>query len=149
MSIELKTSRVLAVDDDPQFLELYTIHLAQAGHTVIPFKDAEEALSFLRVDPNRVDVIISDLYMRGLSGLDFVKDAREMGSTVPIGISSSRTDDLDPAQQVELQRHVDAIELKYKVVADPVSFVERLHESRRVINHLNANNPAIPQILNT
>lgn len=65
------TGRVLVVDDHRQARESMIDVLRQAGHQVQGVSSAVEALKVL--DRESFDVVITDLQMPGLSGLDFVR----------------------------------------------------------------------------
>src|SRR5579864_3891542 len=63
--------RVLVVDDHRQARESMSDVLRQAGHQVQCVSSAMEALKVL--DRESFDVVITDLQMPGLTGLDFVR----------------------------------------------------------------------------
>ena len=60
---------VLLVDDDPRVRETVRMMLERAGHRVIEAESAEDAINqFSTMDS--VDLLVSDLKMPGLSGLE-------------------------------------------------------------------------------
>ena len=65
-----RTGRVLVVDDHAQARESISDVLTQVGHQVDQCAGAAEALE--RFQSHRYDVLITDLKMPGLSGLDFI-----------------------------------------------------------------------------
>ena len=62
--------RVMVVDDHRQARESVSDILRHAGHTVTCVSSAAEALQLL--DRESVDVIVTDLQMPGMTGLDFI-----------------------------------------------------------------------------
>ena len=66
--------RVLAIDDDEAFLRTITRLLTRAGCEVIPVGDPVEGL-VAAADPG-VDVILSDIQMPNLSGLELLREVR-------------------------------------------------------------------------
>ena len=68
--------------------------LKNMGHTVTTFNQATEALEFLRADPAGIDVVVTDLTMPGLTGLEFVRGLREFRTDLPIILSSGYADDV-------------------------------------------------------
>ena len=69
-------SRILVVDDEPKMRALLSMALGAEGMTVAEAGSAEEALEALgRGDA--FDVMVTDVRMPGLSGLDLVKRARK------------------------------------------------------------------------
>lgn len=63
---------VLVVEDDPQIRTAYSFVLAKQ-HEVIEAKDGEEALDCLR--KREPDIMLLDMLMPGLSGLDLLRQA--------------------------------------------------------------------------
>lgn len=72
------TARILVVDDEPLFRDLLCVHLHDAGYEVDVADDGETALEMLRsLNP---DMILLDLMMPGISGLDVLDVVRESRS---------------------------------------------------------------------
>ena len=74
--------RILAVDDEPDLRALLRILLVKNGYEVIEAASGKKALDIVRSD-SRIDLIIMDIMMPGISGVDACKAIREF-STVPI-----------------------------------------------------------------
>lgn len=66
--------RILLVDDDESVRRVTQLQLLQAGYEVATAADGREALQLLRVAPR--DLIITDLQMPGISGIDLLSQAR-------------------------------------------------------------------------
>ena len=83
---------VLVVDDEIGALTLIGIMLERGGFTVLKAKDADSALAVL--DQNTPDLIILDVMMPGINGIDLCKMIRERGdtATTPVLILSARGD---------------------------------------------------------
>src|SRR5581483_7735722 len=75
----LKHVTVLAVDDDPDSLQLLEEILSSAGAKVMCASSAAAGLRLLDLHPP--DVIVSDLGMPGRDGFDFIKAVRERSET--------------------------------------------------------------------
>ncbi|WP_319584121.1 response regulator [uncultured Pseudodesulfovibrio sp.] len=67
--------RVLVVDDEPDFLKLIRRRLTKRNVLVDTVTNGEAALAFLRENP--VNVVILDVRMPGLSGIDTLKEIRK------------------------------------------------------------------------
>jgi len=77
--------RVLAVDDDPDFLGFLRIALEEAGIELVPAGDAQQAVELLEVSgSHRFDLVLLDIEMPGPSGLDLMTRVRESGDEVPV-----------------------------------------------------------------
>ncbi len=71
-----KTLRILLADDEHSFREVFTNELASMGHQVTACADGHEALRALEQQP--FDLLIADLNMPGLGGLDVIARAQEL-----------------------------------------------------------------------
>jgi diguanylate cyclase (GGDEF)-like protein len=72
----MKKSTVLVVDDDQFFRRLCVDFLSEDGYQVETAASGDEALERLRQE--RIDVILTDMIMPGLSGLDVLRRTRSM-----------------------------------------------------------------------
>ena len=72
----------LLVDDDPTLLGIFARIVQQAGYAVSTATGGEDALAKLQSGP--VDVIVTDLAMPGMSGLELVKRVRLRDPDLPI-----------------------------------------------------------------
>ncbi len=79
---EIAPPRVLIVDDERAILRAYGRVMESRGCRVETASGGEEGLAILRrLD---IDVIVSDLTMPGMSGIDFLRAAREHDPDVPV-----------------------------------------------------------------
>ncbi|MCF3965073.1 response regulator transcription factor [Streptomyces fuscigenes] len=85
-------SRVLLVEDDPAVSQGVLLALRHTGHEVFAAATGEDGLDLLhRVRP---DVVVLDLMLPGLGGLDVCRRIRERDQ-VPIIMVTARGDDVD------------------------------------------------------
>ncbi len=81
--------RILCVDDEPSLLDISKIYLeSREGFAVDTQTDARGALDLLR--EKRYDAIVSDYQMPGMDGIEFLKQVRASGNTVPFIIFTGR-----------------------------------------------------------
>jgi CheY-like chemotaxis protein len=64
-------ARILVVDDDAAIRSVMRRCLALDGHDVVEATTGREALTVFRADP--VDLVITDLYMPDMDGLEFTR----------------------------------------------------------------------------
>lgn len=76
-----RTTCVLVVDDEDDSLELLRRSLCRMGLEVLPAKSASEALLVLATE--HVDLIVADMVMAGRSGIDLLREVRELGFRAP------------------------------------------------------------------
>ena len=93
------TRTILVVDDEPRIVELARDYLEHAGFRVIAAADGPSALEVARRD--RPDLVVLDLGLPGLDGLDVTKSLRREG-TIPIVMVTARDDELDKLLGLEL-----------------------------------------------
>lgn len=91
--------RVLAVDDDPNIVELINLYFSKEGYEVHTCGNGLEAVpKFREITP---DVVILDLMLPGKDGYDICREIRRE-STVPILMLTARGDILDKVVGLEL-----------------------------------------------
>lgn len=80
--------RILVVDDEPAILRFLRPSLAMQGYIVCEAKDGRSALEAIR--RKSADLVVLDLGLPDLDGLDIIRQLREGGETLPIIVLSSR-----------------------------------------------------------
>lgn len=93
------THRILIVDDDLHIREVIRVALRKAGMTVNEARDGREALT--RFSADRPDLIVLDIGMPELDGLDVCREVRKT-SDVPILFLSARDDEIDRVLGLEI-----------------------------------------------
>jgi two-component system alkaline phosphatase synthesis response regulator PhoP len=91
--------RVLVVDDDVKTVELVKLYLNRDGYRVLTAYDGIEALRLAR--EGRPDLIVLDLMLPGMSGLEVCRTLRNE-SDVPIIMLTAMTTDQDKLNGLEL-----------------------------------------------
>jgi DNA-binding response OmpR family regulator len=82
--VELSPSTILLVDDDPDIRSLTRTFLEHEGYTVLSSGDAERASQiFLRAVP-QIDLLITDLYMPGRSGMELGNELKALRRELPV-----------------------------------------------------------------
>lgn len=86
--------KILLVEDDQEISKLVKSHLEKEGYIVFAAFDGEEALAFL--ESKQLDLILLDLMLPKLSGLEVLKRIREK-SVVPVLVISAKGSEFDKA----------------------------------------------------
>lgn len=82
MDSNLKSSSILIVDDDPHVLEVLQARLQASSFNVFKADNGPAALDILK--KQEIDLLISDMKMPGMSGMDVLNKARGMKPGLPI-----------------------------------------------------------------
>ena len=121
-----RTYKVLVVDDDPKIRKLIRVNLEPRGYFVREAADGSEAIQAFR--DNAPDLILLDLVMPGIDGIEVCQNVRER-SDLPIIVLSGRDDE-------ELKvRALDAGADDY--VSKPFGYEELLARVRAVMRRAN------------
>ena len=86
------------IDDDPEILKLLEQYLTKNGFEIRAFTDGE---SFLKVDESDFSLIVLDIGLPGIDGLEVCKRVRQK-SNIPIIMLTAASDDLDRILGLEL-----------------------------------------------
>ncbi|HWB98678.1 MAG TPA: response regulator transcription factor [Bryobacteraceae bacterium] len=92
--------RILIVDDEPPIRRFLRTALAAQDYRVEEAGDGEAALDFLRRNP--VDLLVLDLGLPGIDGLEVIRHLRGAGKAIPIIILSSRDDEAGKVAALDL-----------------------------------------------
>ena len=98
----LEALRVLAVEDEPEVLDVIRAMLTAAGHTVVSAASGREALELFEREP--VDVVVTDLGMPGMTGLALAQELKRR-RPVPVVLLTGWADELD----TEATPHIDVL----------------------------------------
>ena len=80
-------ARILVVDDSPDMTRVLADQLADVGYEVVLANSGADAIAALKAAP--VDVLITDLRMEGVDGMDVLSHVREQHPTVPVLIMTA------------------------------------------------------------
>jgi DNA-binding response OmpR family regulator len=94
-----KLQTILVVDDEARIVQLVRDYLERAGFDVVTARDGETALQVARLQ--RPDLIILDLMLPGVDGLDVCRRLRQE-SGVPIIMLTARVEEADRVVGLEL-----------------------------------------------
>jgi len=95
-------NKILVVEDEPDILEMVRYNLDQAGLDVETAEDAERALQ--SVQEILPDLIILDLMLPGIDGLDMCRQLKQDARTrhIPILMLTARKEEVDRIVGLEL-----------------------------------------------
>ena len=93
----MKNNKILVVDDEKDIRDLLEIYLRNDGYDVIKASCGAEALDI--VSNEKVDLVILDIMMPGIDGMEVCKSIRKC-LNIPIMILSAKSENMDKIQGI-------------------------------------------------
>jgi two-component system, OmpR family, KDP operon response regulator KdpE len=90
--------QILITDDEPQIRRVLRTTLISQGYAVVEARNGEEALEMVRAE--HVDLILLDMNMPGMSGIEVCREIRHT-SDVPIIMLTVRNTEADKVQALD------------------------------------------------
>jgi len=91
------TERVLFVDDEHALVDMGRQMLSSLGYNVTGAMSSTEAMVLFRAEPARFDLVITDMTMPKMTGIDLAREILKIRPDIPIilcsGLSESDTED--------------------------------------------------------
>jgi len=69
-------ARILLVDDEEDFVEMLSLRMQEMGQTVMTAGDGEACLKLLEKENGNLDVVILDIRMPGMDGIEVLREIR-------------------------------------------------------------------------
>jgi CheY-like chemotaxis protein len=66
--------KILAVEDQPEYLEMLQMVISSMGHSIVVARDGTEAIRIL--EKEKIDVILSDVTMPMMNGIELHRKVR-------------------------------------------------------------------------
>jgi DNA-binding response OmpR family regulator len=95
-----RAPRILLVDDEQPIQTLLSFPLQRDGYEVVQASDGREALA--RFADEQFDLVVLDLMLPRMDGLEVCKTLRGQGSTVPIIMLTAKSEEIDKVLGLEL-----------------------------------------------
>ena len=104
-SIPTGHEHVVYVDDEGFLVDIGTEILRGLGYAVTGFTDSLEALDYLRENNADVDLLISDMTMPALSGIDLARQVQNLDAPPPVIICTGHSEGLTQKDVADLGVH--------------------------------------------
>jgi len=78
---------ILIVEDEAKMRRLLELDLGEDGFTTLSAADAESGLKLLREQP--VDIVVTDLKLPGMGGLEFLQAAKRLNAALPVVVMTA------------------------------------------------------------
>lgn len=76
--------RVLLTEDELSLARTYQRHIERAGHRVEVYTSAEAVYDRLVADPDEFDILVLDVLLPGMTGIELTRQLRQEGYDIPI-----------------------------------------------------------------
>lgn len=93
-------AHILVVDDEPTIVKLLTFNIEQEGHTVSSATNGTTALEI--ASEQAIDLIVLDLMLPGMTGIDVCKELRKKENYTPILMLTAKDGEYDKIIGLEL-----------------------------------------------
>lgn len=99
---------ILIVDDEPAIREVFTRFLGRRGHDVAACGSAEEGLRVVRARGASFDVVVTDLILPDMTGLDLARGLKEMNSEAQVILLTGEPnrETADVARELNVYRYL-------------------------------------------
>jgi len=109
--------RILLIEDDADLLELFADALGHSGFSVDRFTDPVKALALFEQNSDRYDLVLSDIRMPGMTGIDLVRRVKRINANVNCVLMSafetehleSQLNELDLSTFMKKPIHIDQL----------------------------------------
>jgi DNA-binding NtrC family response regulator len=92
--------KVLVVEDDPDIRNILALFLGEKGFQVKVAESGDRALEMLHQEP--MDLILSDVRMPGMSGLDLLRDVKERDPDIQLVLMSAYSNVRDAVDAIQM-----------------------------------------------
>lgn len=87
---------ILVVDDEEMIVRLSQRLLTRIGYKVVGHTSSETALQWFKENPDRADLLLTDMTMPGLTGADLARAVLQIRSDLPVVVCTGFSDALSP-----------------------------------------------------
>lgn len=124
---EGKSKNIMIVDDEPAIASLLTELMQQDNHNVQTFSDSREALTYFLEHAPSIDLVISDHFMPGLSGIEMATEMLACRKELQILLCTGDGGIIEQQADGELN-------IKY-FISKPIDIAELLNMVRRIFRN--------------
>ncbi|MDQ5987606.1 MAG: Sensor histidine kinase RcsC [Syntrophus sp. SKADARSKE-3] len=93
---------ILFVDDEEMIVELSEITLIRLGYEVVGLRSSLEALELFRTHPERFDLVVTDITMPKMTGIELTQELLHIRPDLPVIGCTGFSEMIDPEKAVQL-----------------------------------------------
>ncbi len=116
---------ILLIDDEQELATLYDTYLQMSGFKTMSFTDPSLAFEYYKQNVEKYCLVLTDLRMPGISGIDLANKIRKLNSKVKILlITAFPVNNVDNDMKIK-EAHID------KIIQKPI----KLSKLKEIVNH--------------
>jgi DNA-binding response OmpR family regulator len=81
--------KIMIIDDDEDILNLFSDFLGKESYDVVAYLEPLKALKEIENNPTKYSLIITDIRMPGISGIDLVKRVSSINADIKVILTSA------------------------------------------------------------
>jgi CheY-like chemotaxis protein len=101
-ALQLGQETILIVDDEPSIVNMMAQMLQRLGYGVEAKLNPNEAIEMLQSGSRQIDLVISDMTMPGMTGIQLFEQVKKIQPDIPVIIYTGHSDQIDPKKAKEL-----------------------------------------------
>jgi DNA-binding NtrC family response regulator len=95
----IKEKFVLVVDDEGTMKEYLEEVMKRHGYRYASFVDPSEVLVFVQTNSNKIDLVVTDIRMPGITGYDLAKEILKINPNIPVILISAYFPSLNAVEE--------------------------------------------------
>ena len=96
------SEHILVVDDEPLLVRITQRQLERLGYTVTAVYNSNDALEIVRSAPEKIDLLITDQTMPGLTGMELALAVMQIKPELPVILCTGHSDQVSKEKALEL-----------------------------------------------
>lgn len=100
--IQTEKEHILFVDDEATFMEMAVEMLKKLGYRVTAFSESQAALKAFKARPMEFDLVLSDIEMPFMSGLELINELHAIHNDIPVVLCTGFSDRITDKRADEL-----------------------------------------------
>jgi two-component SAPR family response regulator len=98
--------KIMIIDDDEDILNLFSDFLGKEGYDVVAYLEPLKALKEIENSPTKFSLIITDIRMPGISGIDLVKRVSSLNTDIKVILMSAFEINGDQLKELTYDEHL-------------------------------------------
>ncbi|MBQ5317202.1 MAG: response regulator transcription factor [Oscillospiraceae bacterium] len=95
-------SKILVVEDEPQIARFVELELKHEEYEAVTCGDGRQALEMIQKDTEEFDLVVLDIMLPGLNGLEVLRRLRKDGINIPVIMLTARDSVMDKVSGLDM-----------------------------------------------